>query len=86
MERYQQTVKPFANSQMNKKKPSGLTAMDLYINPSLLYSKQFKQLPKEIQFQLTTALKRLQALHRPNQTQGETAKPIEPNYDELMVL
>ena len=83
-------MKRFTNSQMDKKKDKpksiGLTAIDLYLNPSLLYSQQFKQLPREIQFQLTTALKRLQALHRPNQTQGETVKPIEPDNDELMVL
>ena len=83
-------MKRFTNSQMdkNKDKPKsiGLTAIDLYLNPSLLYSQQFKQLPREIQFQLTTALKRLQALRRPNQTQGEGARPIEPDYNELMVV
>ena len=34
-----------------------LTAQDLYMNPALLYSPEFKALPLEKQFQLTSQLK-----------------------------
>ena len=54
----------------NATKIKGLKVEDLIMNPALLQSPQFKALPIEKQFQLTTQLKQYLAFHKPNQTQG----------------
>ena len=46
----------------NVQKVKGLTAEDLFMNPALLYSPQFKALPLEKQFQLTSQLKQIKMM------------------------
>lgn len=41
----------------NAKKLKELTVQELFLNPALLYSPEFKALPLEKQFQLTSQLK-----------------------------
>ena len=56
----------------NVQKVKGLTAEDLFMNPALLYSPQFKALPLEKQFQLTSQLKQIKMM----KTQPMMMKPL----------
>ena len=65
-----------------------LTAQDLLMNPELLHSPQFKALPLEKQFQLTSQLKQLRMMSRgglgapvPSSTSGDNSL-----YHQLMSL
>lgn len=50
--------------QKKAQKLKELTAQDLFMNPALLYSPEFKALPMEKQFQLTSQLKQLRMMSR----------------------
>ena len=50
---------------IKEKNSTTFTVQDLALNPALLYSPQFKALPMEKQFQLTSQLKQLKAMRDP---------------------
>lgn len=60
-----------------------ITVQDLALNPALVYSPQFKALPIEKQFQLTSQLKQLKAMKNPMMFMGGSGSTGSDIYSKL---
>ena len=68
---------------IKEKNSTTFTVQDLALNPALLYSPQFKALPMEKQFQLTSQLKQLKAMRMPMMFTGGNGSSGSDIYSKL---
>lgn len=69
---------------IKEKNSTTFTVQDLALNPALLYSPQFKALPMEKQFQLTSQLKQLKAMRMPMMFTGGNSSSGSDIYTKFM--